>query len=91
MTVQANVSTNRTVTANEARRAILRCFKSKRPVFLWGPMGIGKSELIAEIATEMGGLVIDLRMATMEPTPLRQSLPGAGLRSARLLPYRGLF
>lgn len=71
MSTQANVSTNRTVTAQEARRAILRCFKSKRPVFMWGPMGIGKSELIADIATEMGGLVIDLRMATMEPTDLR--------------------
>ena len=67
----ADVSQNRTVTALEARRAILRCFKSKRPAFLWGPMGIGKSELIAGIAEEMGGAVIDLRMATMEPTDLR--------------------
>lgn len=65
------VSQNRTVTTLEARRAILRCFKAKRPVFMWGPMGIGKSELIADLAEEMGGLVIDLRMATMEPTDLR--------------------
>lgn len=64
-------SQSRTVTTVEARRAILRCFKAKRPLFLWGPMGIGKSELIADIATEMGGMVIDLRMATMEPTDLR--------------------
>jgi len=64
-------SQNRTVTSIEARRAILRCFKVKRPVFIWGPMGIGKSELIAGIAEEMGGLTIDLRMATMEPTDLR--------------------
>lgn len=67
----AEISQNRTVTTVEARRAILRCFKSKRPVFMWGPMGIGKSELIAGIADEMGGLTIDLRMATMEPTDLR--------------------
>jgi len=67
----AAVSQNRTVTAVEARRAIMRCFKSKRPVFMWGPMGIGKSELVAGIATELGGLTIDLRMATMEPTDLR--------------------
>jgi hypothetical protein len=65
------VNQNRTVTTVEARRAILRCFKSKRPVFMWGPMGIGKSELIAGLADEMGGLTIDLRMATMEPTDLR--------------------
>ena len=67
----ADINQNRTVTAVEGRRAILRCFKSKRPVFLWGPMGIGKSELIAGIAEEIGGAVIDLRMATMEPTDLR--------------------
>ena len=65
------VNQNRTVTTIEARRAILRCFKSKRPVFLWGPMGIGKSELISGIAGEMKGTTIDLRMATMEPTDLR--------------------
>ena len=67
----AEISQNRTVTTNEARRSILRCFKSQRPVFLWGPMGIGKSELIASLAQEMGGEMIDLRMATMEPTDLR--------------------
>jgi hypothetical protein len=69
--MSAAVNQNRTVTTVEARRAILRCFKSKRPVFMWGPMGIGKSELISGIADEMGGLTIDLRMATMEPTDLR--------------------
>lgn len=70
MSTAANSQT-RTVTTVEARRAILRCFKAKRPLFLWGPMGIGKSELIAGIASEMGGITIDLRMATMEPTDLR--------------------
>ncbi len=70
-TASAPVSQNRTVTATEARRAIVRCFNKQRPVFMWGPMGIGKSELIAGIAEEMGGLTIDLRMATMEPTDLR--------------------
>ena len=69
--MSAPVSSNRTVTSIEARRAILRCFKKQRPIFLWGPCGIGKSEMIADIANEMNGLVIDLRMATMEPTDLR--------------------
>jgi hypothetical protein len=67
----AAVSQNRTVTAIEARRAILRCFKKQRPLFMWGPMGIGKSELVEGITNEMQGLMIDLRMATMEPTDLR--------------------
>lgn len=67
----STVSASRTVTSVEARAAILRCFKAKRPVFLWGPMGIGKSELAEGITNEMGGLLIDLRMATLEPTDLR--------------------
>lgn len=71
MATAAAVSQNRTVTTVEARRAILRCFKAKRPLFLWGSMGIGKSDMIAGIAKEMGAAIIDLRMATLEPTDLR--------------------
>jgi MoxR-like ATPase len=36
------VTENRTVTAEEARSRILRAFKKQRPLFLWGPPGIGK-------------------------------------------------
>ena len=63
-----SVSENRTVTPSETRSRVLRCFKNKRPVFLWGPPGIGKSELIADLASEMGGHMIDLRLGQMEPT-----------------------
>ena len=49
----------------------MQAFKTKRPVFLWGPPGIGKSEVVAEIAHELGGAIIDLRMAQMEPTDIR--------------------
>jgi hypothetical protein len=64
-------SENYTVTSEQARRAVQVAFKSKRPLFIWGPPGIGKSEMIAELASDMGGLMIDLRMAQMEPTDLR--------------------
>ena len=66
-----SVTESRTVTSESARRSIMTCFKLQRPVFLWGPPGIGKSELVESIATEMGGLMIDLRLAQMEPTDLR--------------------
>jgi hypothetical protein len=62
---------NRTVTAQQARRAIVKCFKSQRPLFLWGPPGIGKSEVVADIAEEMGGFMIDLRLGQMDPTDIR--------------------
>lgn len=64
-------SDNRTVTAIQARRAIVKCFKSQRPLFLWGPPGIGKSEVVADIAKELGGYMIDLRLGQMDPTDIR--------------------
>jgi hypothetical protein len=67
----AQVSDNLTVTSVQARKALLKAFKTKRPVFLWGPPGIGKSEVVAEITEELGGFMIDLRMAQMEPTDIR--------------------
>lgn len=67
----SSVSDNYTVTSVQARKAILTSFKAKRPVFLWGPPGIGKSEVVSEITDELGGLMIDLRMAQMEPTDIR--------------------
>ena len=60
-----------TVTTVGARKALLKAFKAKRPVFLWGPPGIGKSEVVADITEELGGVMIDLRMAQMEPTDIR--------------------
>jgi hypothetical protein len=67
----AQTSDNYTVTSVQARKAILKAFQSQRPVFLWGPPGIGKSEVVADIASELGGHMIDLRMAQMEPTDIR--------------------
>ena len=66
-----SVSDNLTITSVQARKAILKAFQAKRPVFLWGPPGIGKSEVVQEIADELKGFVIDLRMAQMEPTDIR--------------------
>ena len=65
------VTESRTVTPEEARSRILRCFKHKRPAFLWGPPGVGKSEVVADIAAELGGYMIDLRLSQMEPTDIR--------------------
>ena len=67
----SQVSDHLTITSTQARKAILTAFKSKRPIFLWGPPGIGKSEVVQEIANDLGGHMIDLRMAQMEPTDIR--------------------
>jgi hypothetical protein len=65
------VTENRSITPGEARSRVLRCFKNKRPVFMWGPPGIGKSELVADLTAELGGHMIDLRLGQMEPTDIR--------------------
>ena len=62
---------NRTVTSAGARKAIKKCFSKKRPLFLWGPPGIGKSEVVASITEELGGFMIDLRLGQMDPTDIR--------------------
>ncbi len=67
----SKVSDNLTITSIQTRKALLSAFKIQRPVFLWGPPGIGKSEVVAEVAEELGGHMIDLRMAQMEPTDIR--------------------
>jgi hypothetical protein len=65
------MSDTRTVTSVQARKSLLKAFSKKRPLFLWGPPGIGKSELVADIAQELGGYMIDLRLGQMEPTDIR--------------------
>ena len=41
------------------------------PVMVWGPPGVGKSQIVAQIATRHDAPLIDLRLAQMEPTDLR--------------------
>jgi len=65
------MSESRTINSQEARAGLKKCFDKKRPVFLWGPPGIGKSELVADIAQEMEGYMIDLRLGQMDPTDIR--------------------
>jgi hypothetical protein len=65
------MSETRTVTSVQARKSLLKAFKKQRPLFLWGPPGIGKSELVADITQELGGAMIDLRLGQMEPTDIR--------------------
>jgi hypothetical protein len=64
----------RTVTITEAKSRIVRAMRLQRPVFLWGLPGVGKSDLMQQIADDevLGKtLLIDLRVALFEPTDLR--------------------
>ena len=65
------LSTNRTVTPNEAKRSIRKCVKIQRPVFMWGPPGIGKSDIVKQIGNETDREVIDIRLSLWEPTDIK--------------------
>ena len=41
------------------------------PVMLWGAPGIGKSQIINQVAKKHSALVIDIRLSQMEPSDLR--------------------
>ena len=59
---------------SEARNIVLRAMKGSRPIFIWGPPGIGKSEIVDSIThNDLPGnnLMIDMRLALMEPNDLR--------------------
>ena len=66
-----SLTEQRSVTLDAAKREIKVAMRKKRPIFLWGPPGIGKSELIADICEEMGGKLYDLRLSLMDPSDLK--------------------
>lgn len=41
------------------------------PVMLWGPPGVGKSQMVAQVAERHGVPMIDIRLSQMEPSDLR--------------------
>ncbi len=41
------------------------------PVMLWGPPGVGKSQMVAQVGERHGVPVIDIRLSQMEPSDLR--------------------
>ena len=61
----------RTVTPNSAKKSIVRAFKKKRPLFIWGPPGIGKSDIVHQIGDSMDAHVIDIRLSLWEPTDIK--------------------
>ena len=62
---------SRTVGPKAAKKSLRRAFKANRPLFLWGPPGIGKSDIIHQLGSEMGAHVIDIRLSLWEPTDIK--------------------
>ena len=64
-------NTHRVERPRDVRILLNRCMKVGRPAMIWGPPGIGKSELIAEIGQETNRPVIDMRLLLLEPTDIK--------------------
>jgi len=62
---------SRTVGPSGAKRSLRKAFKNKRPIFIWGPPGIGKSDIIKQLGEELDAHVIDVRLSLWEPTDIK--------------------
>jgi hypothetical protein len=61
----------RTVSPNKAKASIRHAMLKQRPIFLWGPPGIGKSDIVHQIAEQFNAPVIDVRLSLWEPTDIK--------------------
>ena len=51
--------------------ALHHLVRIRQPVFLWGPPGVGKSRLVADVARRQGRKLYDLRAVLLDPVDLR--------------------
>ena len=66
-----NVAT-RTVSPNSAKASIKTAMRKQRPIFLWGPPGIGKSDIVQQITDSFDNShLIDIRLSLWEPTDIK--------------------
>ena len=62
----------RTVSTNSAKSSIKHALTKKRPIFLWGPPGIGKSEIVSQITDNLpNSHLIDVRLSLWDPTDIK--------------------
>lgn len=66
-----NAVITRQIGPNSAKKALRRAFKVRRPVFLWGAPGVGKSDIIKQLGEELNAPVIDIRLSLWEPTDIK--------------------
>lgn len=59
------------VSPSEAVNLIKHCMRVDAPVFLWGPPGIGKSDIVRQIGQSLNRAVIDVRLLLLDPTDLK--------------------
>lgn len=66
-----SMTQTRTVTHKRLVNSLKYCIKAKRPAFIVGPPGVGKSDVVSQLCASSGGKLYDLRMSQIEQTDLR--------------------
>ncbi len=62
----------RTVSPNKAKKSINHAIKKKRPIFMWGPPGIGKSDIVGQVTNSLpNSHLIDIRLSLWDPTDIK--------------------
>ena len=59
------------MTPCEIRSNLDALWTTRWPAFIWGPPGVGKSAIVADLAKERGLELIDIRAPLLDPTDLR--------------------
>lgn len=51
--------------------ALKVCIAAKQPVFMWGPPGVGKSDVMRQVVVMLKMLLVDVRAVLLDPVDLR--------------------
>jgi hypothetical protein len=62
---------NTTLTPSEVEGSLLAAAIAEIPLFLWGPPGVGKSDIARSVATRLNKAFVDIRLSQMDPTDVR--------------------
>jgi MoxR-like ATPase len=56
---------------SDVSKALAALVPTRRPIYLWGPPGVGKSSLVRQAATSLGLALVDVRATLLDPVDLR--------------------
>lgn len=59
------------VRPSEVTRCLASLIPTRRPIYLWGPPGIGKSSVVRHAATSLDLCLVDVRATLLDPVDLR--------------------
>lgn len=57
--------------SSDVKKAVETCYRARRPFFLWGPPGVGKSDTLRQAAEELDVELRDVRATLLDPVDLR--------------------